>query len=107
MPHKEHTTVTAKLVSHTQVSEYRSNNMMSSSLQYCHFCCLCLLGAVVKQEIKSCGLTAELIKKQLQSKAEKSLVAQRALSQWNRMNTTIREIVNNMQERAYYLFSWE
>ena len=61
----------------------------------CLFCYL--LGAVVKQEIKSCSLTAELTKKQLQSKAEKSLVARRALSQWNRMNTTIRGIVNNMQ----------
>ena len=53
--------------------------------------------AIVKQEIKAIGLFTELSKKQLQQKAENSPIARRALSQWNRMNTTIRGIVNNMQ----------
>ena len=73
---------------------------VTEDVKYCcrevvYFCCL--LGAVVKQEIKSCSLTAELTKKQLQSKAEMSLVVWRTLSQRNRMNTTNRGIVNNMQ----------
>ena len=53
--------------------------------------------STIKQEIKDSGLVPELTKKQLQKKAEKSIVARRALSQWNRLNTTIQGIVNNLQ----------
>lgn len=42
-------------------------------------------------------MNGELTKKELKAKAEKSLAARRALSQWNKMNTTIRRLVIETQ----------
>lgn len=56
------------------------------------------------------GVTIELQKKELKAKIQSgSLVARRALSQWNKLNATIRGVVSGMKVSnlfAISLSSW-